>query len=116
MKRRWYDPYLGWLGTLAHPDSPAGGSGTGFSRIPKSADLGDEHLSKSTLPRPDSPVGRNITYADVLMCSAQSPIPDPTFLPNYSLVDTLFTPAFPYGVPAGRIPVRERVDPGTNAL
>jgi hypothetical protein len=50
--RSWSHPH-----TYAHPDSPAGGSGPGFSRSPGSA----EH-SWFPLPHPDSPAGRYIHW------------------------------------------------------
>lgn len=35
---------------------------------------------------------------------------------DYSSDDALSTPAYPYGVPGGRIPVRDRLDPGPRGL
>jgi hypothetical protein len=64
-RRRWLNLYRGRLGTLAHPDAPAGGSGTGTSRPPRFAPV-ENHLPRNRIPHPDSPTGRNICHADIL--------------------------------------------------
>jgi hypothetical protein len=46
-------------GTLAHPDSPAGGSGTGAARPPIPLRYS---WTDATLPHPDSPAARQITW------------------------------------------------------
>lgn len=53
----WRERYRSWLhpDSYAHPNSPAGGSGTGFSRTP-----GFTGYSWSPLPDPNSPAGRLI--------------------------------------------------------
>jgi hypothetical protein len=53
----WRERYRSWLhpDSYAHPNSPAGGSGTGFSRTP-----GSTGYSWSPLPDPNSPAGRFI--------------------------------------------------------
>jgi hypothetical protein len=53
----WRDRWRSWLhpDSYAHPNSPAGGSGTGFSRTP-----GSTGYSWSPLPDPNSPAGRFI--------------------------------------------------------
>jgi hypothetical protein len=59
--RGWSDPH-----TYAHPDSPAGGSGTGFSRTP-----GHTGYSWSPLPDPNSPAGRFIHFETELWAVEQ---------------------------------------------
>src|SRR5947209_20251563 len=55
----WRDRFRSWShsGRLAHPNSPAGGSGSGFSRVP-----GYTGYSWSRLPHPDSPAGRHVDW------------------------------------------------------
>lgn len=54
--RSWSDP-----DAFAHPDSPAGGSGTGSSRPP-----GPDVYSWSPVPHPDSPAGRYFQWQTAL--------------------------------------------------
>ena len=53
--RSWSHP-----NALAHPDSPAGGTGSGFARLPGPT-TGD--VFASGLPHPDSPAGRHYDWA-----------------------------------------------------
>lgn len=55
----WRERWRSWLhpDSLAHPNSPAGGSGTGSSRLP-----GSTGYSWSPLPDPASPAGRLIHW------------------------------------------------------
>jgi hypothetical protein len=59
----WRKPFHSWSrpGNVAHPDSPAGGTGPGFSRPPGSQ---DERPWWSRLPgsHPDSPLGRHVNW------------------------------------------------------
>lgn len=59
MRDDWRERWRGWLDrdSFAHPNSPAGGSGTGFSRPP-----GSIGYSWSPLPDPNSPAGRLIHW------------------------------------------------------
>jgi lysozyme family protein len=63
----WRKRYHGWSrqGSVAHPDSPDGGTGPGFSRPP--GYLGDgPSLSRSPVPHPDSPEGRHSSWSNQL--------------------------------------------------
>ncbi len=59
MRDDWRERFRSWLhsDTFAHPNSPAGGSGTGLSRPP-----GFTSYSWSRLPHPDSPAGRYLDW------------------------------------------------------
>jgi hypothetical protein len=61
MKRRRLGLYRGSGKVLAHPDSPAGGTGPGFSRPPGPSGLHEDMWGHNSLPHPDSPAGRRIT-------------------------------------------------------
>lgn len=65
MRRRLHDLYRSSRGAPAHPDSPAGGTGIGHARPPRSTSLGDDHFGWGSLPHPDSPAGRHVTQADI---------------------------------------------------
>jgi len=66
MRRRRHTLYQNSRGVLAHPDSPAGGTGTGFSRPPGSVGLGHDHSDWNSLAHPDSPAGKHITHTDIV--------------------------------------------------
>jgi hypothetical protein len=55
----WQDVFRSWSypDRFAHPDSPAGGSGPGFSRVPRYSGS-----SWPRLPHPDSPAGRHLHW------------------------------------------------------
>jgi len=59
MRDDWREQFRSWLhsDSFAHPNSRAGGSGTGFSRRP-----GFSSYSWSRLPHPDSPAGRYVDW------------------------------------------------------
>jgi hypothetical protein len=57
MRRRRSSLYQGWRGNLAHPNSPTGGSGPGFSRAPYSQEIEFDHFTCSAVPNPDWPAG-----------------------------------------------------------
>lgn len=63
MAEDWRDSFQPWSRSagLAHPDSPAGGSGNGFSRS-----VGYADYSWSKLPHPDSPAGRRANWESEL--------------------------------------------------
>ncbi len=61
-EHRWEDRFRSWShpDSFAHPDSPAGGSGTGFSRP-----AGPQRYSwpsSTHVPHPDSPAGRHFSW------------------------------------------------------
>jgi hypothetical protein len=60
--RKWFQ---GWSHgeRLAHPDSPAGGSGPGHARPPSRVN----ELWPSDIPHPHSPAGKHFLYSDVLL-------------------------------------------------
>jgi hypothetical protein len=55
-RRHFRAPLSGW----AHPDSPAGGIGPGFSRVP-----GHDHWKSSEVPHLDSPAGRTFDWSSL---------------------------------------------------
>src|SRR4051812_40827345 len=59
MSDDWRDRFRSWAhhDRFAHLNSPAGGSGSGFSRVP-----GYTGYSWSRLPHPDSPAGRHLHW------------------------------------------------------
>ena len=78
---RWKDWFRSWSdpGRFAHPDSPAGGSGPGFSRPPGSLGLRDSGPLLSSVPHPDSPAGRHFAWSTELprRVSTSTPTPGP---------------------------------------
>lgn len=75
--------------------------------------LGVNDAADPNIPalRGDSPgsLGFN-DHAEWAACS------EPDEALDYSREEANFTPAYPYGIPGGRIPVKERLDPGAGAL
>ena len=64
MGNDWRNRFRSWSrqGSIAHPDSPAGGTGPGFSRPP--GYLGDSpSWSRSPVPHPDSPEARHSSWS-----------------------------------------------------
>ena len=55
----WRRHFRAPLGGWAHPDSPAGGIGPGFSRAPGHP----HHWDSSNVPHPDSPAGRTFDWS-----------------------------------------------------
>jgi len=60
MADSWEDWFRGWSSpdTFAHPDSPAGGLGPGYSRMP-----GPLGIMPSNVPHPGSPAGRHVSWS-----------------------------------------------------
>lgn len=56
----WRRHYRGPLGGWAHPYSPAGGTGPGFSRVP-----GHQDWESSAVPHPDSPAARMFDWSSL---------------------------------------------------
>ena len=79
MRRRLHDLYRSSRGAPAHPDSPAGGTGIGHARPPRSTSLGDDHFGWGSLPHPDSPAGRHVTQADIARADTER------FIERYAL-------------------------------
>src|SRR6266480_1130086 len=61
----WSDQWRSWQHpqTFAHPDSPAGGAGTGSSRPPG---FSTDSPTSLRIPHPDSPAGRHFDWQRVL--------------------------------------------------
>src|SRR5262245_5206186 len=61
MGDNWLDWFRSWSDShsFAHPDSPSGGTGTGFSRLP--GPLRDS-FAFTSLPHPHSPAGRRFNW------------------------------------------------------
>src|SRR5690349_13492292 len=64
------DPYRGWLGLLAHPDSPCGGGGPGSFCSARSYGL---DISGTPVPHPRAPGNRTPAAERAAQVLAQKP-------------------------------------------
>jgi hypothetical protein len=78
-------------------------------------DIEDGTLCRTPSPAP-GPLGT--VSNDYNLCGTEHAFPEAmsSLIDNYLLANATFTPAYPYGVPGGRIPLAGRIDPGARRL